>query len=333
MGQVTRRKFVGGFAAGGLGGAIGGRLLTADAVAGGVKPCAPTPPGIRTAAIAVSPSGRTIWTADAAATTITAHRARDLKRGRSIDVGGAPIDIAVSPDGTQALVVSAFYDRPGLALVDLRSGEITRFDVGPEPRTVVWGRGGRSAYVAGGGANGTLTKLEPASGRIYSPIAVGAHPRGLALMPGGRRALVALNGDAAIAVVDLRRRVVARRIATRPFPYRVAVARDAKRARVTHNGFDSRAVSQLDLEHWRASGSVTTGRDPAGVAIDRSGTVAVVANTGAGTISVLDARSLRRRRRVRTNGTPQCVAIAGRRAYVADGQSGALTAIRLGVVG
>ena len=331
-GGSTRRGFVAGLAAGGAARVAAGPLLGGTALAVGPKPCAPTPPSFPTAAIALTPDGRTIWTADAARTTITAHRSSSLARGRSIDVGGAPIGIAISPNGAQALVVTAFFDRPGLAFVDLRSGEVDRIDVGTEPYAVAFARNGRSAYVTGSGHNGTLTRVDARTGHVHDPIAVGAHARGLALHPDGKHALVALNGEAAIAVVALRGRRIARRVATAPFPAQLAVSPDGRRALVTHNGFASRRVTPIDLVHWRAHRQFAVGLDPAGVAFGASGAVALVANSGAGTVFVLDARSGRRRRRVKTGDTPRCVAVAGRRGFVADGRTGRLSAIRLGGV-
>jgi phospholipase C len=331
-GGATRRGFVAGLAAGGAASVIGGPLLARKALAAGTKPCAPTPPGIRTSAVAVAPGGRTVWTADAAATTITAHRRADLLRGRSIDVRGAPLGIAISPHGHEALVTTAFYDRPGLAIVDLLSGQVDHLDVGPEPCAVAYAAHGRSAYVSGGGRDGTLTRVEPRGGRVHRAVALGRHARGLALHPDGKHALVALNGDASVAVVSLKHGRVTRRIKTPPFPAQVAISPDGKHALVTHNGFHNRRVTPLDLVHWRARKPVTTGLDPAGVAFDAAGRVAVVANTGAGTVSVLDARTGRRRRRVKVGGAPRFVAVVGRRGIVADGHSGQLTSIRLPMV-
>ena len=87
--------------------------------------------------MAVSPDGRAIWTANTHRTTITKH-GRDLKRGTSIDVGGAPRAIAIAPDGRQAVVTTAFYDRPGLGIVDLDKGKVERVDAGPEPCAIAF---------------------------------------------------------------------------------------------------------------------------------------------------------------------------------------------------
>lgn len=326
----TRRSFLGGVAAGAAHALVVSPQIAAAAASSPLAPCAPTGPGIRTDAIAVTPDRRTVWSADTGATTITAHRRRDLARGRSIEVGGAPLAIAISPLGDLALVTTAFYDRPGLAIVDLVTGQVDRLDVGPEPYAVAFAPKGRSAYVVGGGREGTLTRVEPRSGRVHAPVALGEHPRGLAITPDGKHALVALNGDAAIAVVSLARRRIARRIATRPFPYLLAASPDGTRALVTHNGFGDRFVTPLDLERWRARRPVRVGLDPAGVAFSRTGARAVVAATGSRTLVLLDGHTARRRRTIKRRGAPRAVAVLGSRVIVADGATGLLTAIRLG---
>ncbi|HEX6389126.1 MAG TPA: YncE family protein, partial [Solirubrobacteraceae bacterium] len=274
------------------------------------------PPGIRTDALAVTPSGRTIWTTDSSATTITAHRIRDLQRGRSIDVGGAPIAIAIAPDAPTALVLTAFYDRPALAIVDLVAGEVTRLKVGPDPRAVAFTRSGKAAYVAGG--DGTLTKVDPYARRVHDPVKVGAQPRDVVVTSAG--VLVALNGEAAVALV---KGTSVRKIATADYPHQVAAA--GARALVTHSGAGARRVSLLDLERRRVTRRLNAGLEPAGVAV--AGTRAVVTAGGSGKVAVFDLRTGRRRSRA-IGGRPRAVAIAGTRAIVADGVTGQLTKVR-----
>jgi len=327
----TRRRFIGGVAAAGAAHTLVGPLLSANA-GQTKKPCAPDPPGIPTGAIAITPDGRTVWSTDTHATTITAHRSRDLRRGRSIDVGGAPTGLAISPHGDVIVVTTAFYDKPALALIDVLTGEVDHVDVGPEPGAVAFTRDGRNAYVAGGGTHGTLTRVELRSGRVHAPIAVGAHPHGLALHPDGKQALVALNGAGAVAVVALARRTVERRIPTSPFPSQLAISKDGKRAVVTHNGFGSQAVTPIDVVHHRARRRVRVGRDPAGVAFSTSGATALVTAAGSGTIVMLDSRTGRRHRTIKRGGVPRGIAVSGTRGVVADARTGQLAAIRLGVL-
>jgi DNA-binding beta-propeller fold protein YncE len=323
--------FIGTAAAAGAAHTIAGRALSAAAEPG-QRPCAPTPPGIRTGAIAATRDGRTVWTADVHATTITAHRGRDLLRGRSIDVGGAPRGIAIAPDGASALVTTASYDRPGLSIVDLRSGEVERLDVGPEPGQVAFTADGRSAYVVGGGTEGTLTRIDVRTGNVHTPVALGSHARGLAILRDGEHALVALNGDHAIAFVALTSGKVARRIATPPYPHDVAVSAGGTHALATHDGFGARRVTPIDVRRGRAGRQISVGADPGGVAFARSGALAIVAATGSGHVSLIDARSGRRRRAIAVGGAPRSVTVGGRRGFVADLLSGEVKAIRLGVV-
>jgi len=325
----TRRGFVAGVTTGAVAHGLGASLLTAVARAATAKPCEPTPPGIRVSALAVSPAGRTIWTADTGARTITAYRRTDLRRSRAIDVHGAPVDLVVRPDGHHALVTTAFYDHPGLAIVDLRSGDVDHVDVAAEPGALALAASGRRAYVVGGGPDGTLTRVDAGNGRVHAAVPVGAHPRGVALHPDGRHALVAINGESAVAVVDLRRGKVKRTIKTAAFPSQLAISPDGMRALVTHSGYGADHVTPLDLEHWRARKAVRTGLHPAGVGFNRSGSLALVACAGDGTVTVLDGHTGRRRKRLRPGGTPRAVTAVGRRGIVADGTTGQLTALRL----
>lgn len=327
LGGATRRAFIGGAAALGAAQVVAGPLA---ATAAGDKTCEPDPPGIPTGAIAVTPDGRTVLTANTAWSSITAHRVRGLRRGRSLDVGGAPVDIAIAPDGGIALVTTAAYDRPGLAVVALDTRQVERLAVGPAPYGIAFAPKGRAAYVSGGGRAGTLTRVDLASGRVDTSIGLGAHPRGVAVTSDGKHALVALNGAAQIAVVDLKRGRVVRRIRTAAFPNHIAVSGDGERALVSHNGFGARSATLVELTGKRRRHKVAVGEDPSGVAFSASGRTAVV-TSASGSVTVLDGRTGRRRRRIRRSGTPRSVAVAGSRAIVADGRSGRLAAIRLGV--
>src|SRR5205823_2537612 len=57
-----------------------------------------------------------------------------------------------------------------------------------------------------------LVLLEARSGTTVATISVGGRPRGMALAADGRRILVALGKDDAVAVVDLASRHVVRRV-------------------------------------------------------------------------------------------------------------------------
>ena len=288
--------------------------------------CLPGAPNFPTGAVALV-GGQAAWTTDFGGTTITARPRPGRKRGRSIDVGGAPVDIAIAPGGRRALVSTGFYDRPGLALVDLRSGGLRRVAAGDAPGAVAFAPAGDLAYVVGGGPEGTLSVVRPRSGKVERTISVGSHPRGLAISADGDRALIALNGGAALAVVDLRRMRV-HLIETPAYPGGVA-ATGAGRALVTHDGLGARSVSAVDLSKRAVVRTTKVGDDPAAIAA--AGSKAVVV-TRSGRAVVLDGRG-KRRRSVNLGGRPEAVAVWRGLAWVADGRTGRLRRVRVGAIG
>jgi DNA-binding beta-propeller fold protein YncE len=324
--DVTRRGLLGAAAATGFAYALAG---DAPALAAVPRACDPRSPGVRRSAMALSYDHRTLWTADITATTITAYRARDLRRRRSIDVGVAPSAIALHPHGHQAIVVAGLRDGAHVAVVDLLRGAVARrIAAGREPAAVAYTPDGHGAWVAGGADNGWLVRIEPAAGRAHGSLAIGSHPRDLAVEPAGRHALVTLNGEAAVCRVALHGGHALRRIATAPFPYRVAIAAGSGRAYVSHDGFADRRISMLDLGHPRVARVLRTDADPAGLALNTAGTLLAVADRGSGTVAIHDAGSGRRRRRLRVGGWPQAVVLTGGRVIAVDGQTGELAAVR-----
>ncbi len=303
----TRRGFIGGAVAAGV-------VVPLQAHASDAEQCSPTPPGIRTNAIARTPSGRTIWSTDTSARTITATRTRDLARGRSIDVGGAPVAIAIAAHEPIAIVATAAYDHPGIAIVDLTTHEVTRLDAGPDPRAVAISADARRAYVVDD--DGTIRRVDPLRERVHAPLELGAHPRDVALIAGG--AIVSLNGEHAVALV---RGTRVRKLATARFPHHLAVA--GTRALVTHNGLGERRISVLDLEERRVKRRLTAGLEPAGVALRASKAVV----TTSGGLAIVDLRTGRRRTR-KLPGAPRAVCLSGTRAIVADAITGQLTKVR-----
>lgn len=324
---TTRRAFVA--AAGATAAGLAWTELLSEQADARTTPCAATTPGIRRSALALTRDGRTLWTADTGATTISAFRTRDLAHRHTIDVGDAPRSLALAPNGRTALVSTGFYDGPGLAIVDLVARRVARrADVGPAAGRLAFASDGNVAYLAAGTGDGRLLRLDPRTGAIEAAVAIGRDPRGLALTRDGRHALVALNGDAAVAVVDLASHRVTRRIITRPFPYAIVAAPRGDRVYASHAGFGDRTISVLDLGASRTVRTLAAGPDPAGLVFAGPHTL-LVAERGAGRVALLDPRSGRRRGALTTGGFPRAVVVRGRRAYVLDEQSGRIAVGRV----
>jgi DNA-binding beta-propeller fold protein YncE len=319
----------GALAAAGAAHALTGAALGAAKGMGSAAACEPSGPGIAASAIAAGHGGRSIWAANTHLTTITKHD-RQMKRGRSIDVGGAPRAIAITPGGRLAVVATAFYDRPGVAIADLRGGGVSRVDAGPEPCAVAIGPDGDLAYVTDGSEEGTLTVIDLSGARAGRALAVGRHARGVAVTPDGDTAVVAVGGGRAVAFVDLERMRLIGRVRTLPFPREIAVSPDGERAFVTHNGFGAHQVTVIDIKKRRQVKRTPIGRGPAGLAFNRSGSRALVALGDSGRVAVLDGHSGRRLRSMPVGGFPSAVTSTGNSGFVADRGSGRIVRIRIG---
>lgn len=310
-----------GFSEGGHGISRRGLLLSTPAIATGaalLRPAA-APAAIaaqaevvrRGRAIAVSPNGRRV---------VVAHeQRRTIAIGsRLVNVGGEPIDVAISPDGRIAAVTTAFWDGPGLAVVSLRDAEVrARIAVGPAPHSVTFA-GGR-IVVTGGEQEGGVWIVDARRMEVVAHAPVGICPRGVAAAPGREAAWLSLNGDDAVVRVSARTGKVQRELRTPPLPDRIAVSRDGRRLLLTHAGPDADRVSEIDTRTRRISRH-RAGRFPTGVAYSRAGR-RLVALGGDGAIVTPGGR------RRPAGGAPRGLAVAGRHAWTVDGLTGRVTRV------
>jgi DNA-binding beta-propeller fold protein YncE len=122
--------------------------------------------------------------------------------GEAVVLPGTPRDVAVTPDGTQAVVAHA----AGAALVDLR--RLAVLPVSPKPRTgtvsVVVEPDGRRAWVGGAGG---LAALDLERRVLLAPFAVGLRgdPAVLAVTPQGDRLYAAGGADLRAVPLGARR--------------------------------------------------------------------------------------------------------------------------------
>ncbi|MEA2166892.1 MAG: hypothetical protein QOF76_192 [Solirubrobacteraceae bacterium] len=311
--MTTRRDLFAGAAVGTL---IGVAPALAD------EPTAPNravqKPVLRGRAIAVTAFGRRAVVAHDRRRTIA-----DIDRGQAhvLDVGGQPLEVAVSPGGRLAAVTTASWDEPALALVDLhRHTVLTRVAVGPAPSHVAFTPDGARLIVTGGEQEGTAHVLDAHTFKVLAHSNIGIVPRGIA--PVADSAWVAINGAKHVAQIDTRTGHVLRRLHVAWLPDRAAASPDGRRLLVSHGGTHSARVSVLNLH----TGHVTrhdAGRLPSGVAWTRRGR-ALVALGGAGAIVVLGHH-----RAHHVGGAPRGLVVAGGRAWTVDALTGAVARVRV----
>ncbi len=285
-----------------------------------------------------------------------------------------PKDLALSPDGSRLAVLTPrrvfVYSADNDVPIEIKSGG--------GPLGIAWRPDGKAIYHSAGanvvcipfdnGKPGEVRRIPVevrgmrAAGQPNDPQAAG-----IACAPDGSRIYVALGTRNAVAVVDPAGVTAPKHVRVGVCPYHVRLSPDGRSLWVSNRGGQivgasrSTAVSagtQVRIDRATdaaARGSVSmvdtstlavrdipVGRQPAGIAISRDGSLVYVANSDSDTISVLDARRGRVRFTLRLGRTgndfghmPTGVELAadGGTLYVACGGANALAVVRLGADG
>jgi DNA-binding beta-propeller fold protein YncE len=309
MSAATRR----GFLAGTLAGTVAPTLARA-ATLPGTTPHAERPVVRRGRAIAVSADGRRL---------IVAHDERRtvgiVTRGRTrlVELRGQPLGVAMSPDGTVAAVTTAFWDGPGLTVLDAATGKVLRRRaLGPAPGDVAFTPDGRRLLVAGGEQEGTLHVLETGHYGTVVRAEPGRVPRAVAPTHDGRAAWISLDADDRVALVDLVGGRIRRELHTPALPDRLALSPDGRRLLISHGGREASRVTELELAGGAAHRHAA-GRLPSAVAWTRSGHRLVALGGEAAVLRLGGPRHP-------VGPAPRGLAVAGRRFWTVSALTGAI---------
>lgn len=130
-----------------------------------------------------------------------------------IPVGKGPEAIGLSPDGRE--LWTAHSRDGGVSVIDAVTGKVVQtLDIGTKrSNRLHFTLDGRQVLVSDLDA-GEVIVIDAAARRIVKRIAVGKAPSGILVVPDGTRAYVALTGENALAIIDLRTLAAGSRIPT-----------------------------------------------------------------------------------------------------------------------
>lgn len=279
--------------------------------------------------------------------------------GAITKLGNFPLSAAWSPDHKHLLISDVDGTFSTLQVVDAATGRVVQSIAMPRGSSVFAGLAyapsGEYAYAAGGSDDEIHVFDVQANGQLvpsYSiPVAIrhgdaslaalgsgfmASFPIGLAISSDGLRLYTALNTANEIAVVDLARRQVVKRIRTGGYPYGVLVSR----GKVFVSNWDDADVSVYDEKTWHRIALVPTGHHPACLAVSSAGIVAV-ANANSDTVSTIPVNGPYRAttifvgRGTQLSSSPEGLSLSadGKRLYVALAGDNAIGVVNLNAHG
>jgi YVTN family beta-propeller protein len=248
--------------------------------------------------------------------------------GGSVSIDDTPQFVAITPDGTRALVANV--DDGTVSVLDVTPPTISlnsTVTVGTDPICIAITPDGERALVTNSGDNTvTVLELTPTTVVPVDTVSVGSLPNGVAITPDGHTALVVNRGSGTVTVLELGSTVQARYSlsvgGSSTGAYTVAITPDGTKALVSLLLDASVSVLDLTQPTFRLAYTIPVGDCPSGIAITHDGTKALVVNNCDGTVSVLDLTesTIGPGYTVNVGLSPEDVAITpdGARAYVTN---------------
>jgi YVTN family beta-propeller protein len=213
----------------------------------------------------------------------------------SVEVGLAPHEIAVSPDGRRAIVTNyGTAAQPGntVSLLDLEQPhEIARIDLGrhTRPHGIAWYAPDRVAITTEG--SGHLLLLDPAATRVTAAIPTGQSvPHMVVVTRDGARAFVSNIESGTTTAIDLVTRQKLRDLDTGPGSEAIAIAPDGTHVWVAAR--DAGELSVIDAATLEIEKRLPLAGVPIRVALTSDGRTALVSCAGSGEVVAIDAQSL-----------------------------------------
>jgi YVTN family beta-propeller protein len=213
----------------------------------------------------------------------------------SVEVGPAPHEIAVSPDGRRAIVTNyGTAAQPGntVSLLDLEQPrEIARIDLGrhTRPHGISWYAPDRVAITTEG--SGDLLLLDPAAKQVIAAIATGQSVSHMVVVTrDGARAFVSNIESGTTTAIDLATGRKLRDLDTGAGSEAIAIAPDDSRVWVAAR--DAGQLSVIDAASLEIVKRVPLAGVPIRVALTSDGRTALVSCAGSGEVVAIDAQSL-----------------------------------------
>jgi DNA-binding beta-propeller fold protein YncE len=205
----------------------------------------------------------------------------------AIPVVTRPLQVAVTPDGSTALVTS--FDN-AVNFIDLATNKVTytlMTDPSINPHGLAISPDGTHAYISSFNTNGVIAVIDLGSRQITTTLPTISYAQGLTLTPDGSQVWVTSPYGASVDIFDTltNTRVTGLNISQTSD---VAFNSTGTRAYVTTSATIPGSVVVVDTSTYQTITSYTVGLDPVDIQMSYADQFLVVNNNGEGSISVID---------------------------------------------
>ena len=223
------------------------------------------------------------------ASTLTRISTCPIQVKARIPVASAPLQVALTPDGSAA-VVTSFSN--AVNFIDLKSNQVVYTlltDGNTNPSGVAISPDGKFAYITSFNTqNGNVQVIDLTSRSIVASIPVGAYPQSAFLTPDGSQLYVTLPLGNTVFIVDTLTRTVAGGVSV-PSPFGIAFNSTGTRAFIASAGGNPNGTLQVvDTATLQVVASYPVGVSPVDVKITYGDRYVVVTNNGSDTVSVIN---------------------------------------------
>ncbi|MEP3227218.1 MAG: beta-propeller fold lactonase family protein [Parasphingorhabdus sp.] len=253
----------------------------------------------------------------------------DLASGREVarrDTGKNPHEVAISPDGRLAAVVS--YGAAHIDIFDIAAREkieTINLSPGKSPHGIIWLDDGR--IIASTEGSDSITVVSPPSGdnqtRAISQISTGQKGSHMvAVSPDKKRAYTSNMQSGTVTVLDLANESKIADLPAGTEPEGLAITPDGKTLWVADRRSDELRI--FDTSNLTELATIKTGKFPIRVAISPDGETAVTSDLGDGALSLFDVEKRELKSTIKVSGSQQAGQVTilfsrdGKRLYVAE---------------
>jgi uncharacterized repeat protein (TIGR02543 family) len=210
------------------------------------------------------------------------------KKVTTINVGGSPYALTMSPDGRTAYVASNSYPDPGwISVINvLTHSVVDTIPVGNEPEGTAVLPNGTKLYVSDCGDVPSITIIDTSSNSAVNMISFGRCPWGIAAHPDGSKVYFTDWSDNLVARIDTVSETVDMTMTVGAGPLGITFRPNSTEAYVTN--WSGQSVSVIDTLSNSVIGTINLPGSPDYVAFNTSGTRAYVTNQWGTDLWVID---------------------------------------------